>query len=94
MKKLKPFPLFKNETQEAEFWLTHDTTDYVDWSKAIVNPPLANLKLSTKIITIRVPEGLLDDLKMLANRMDIPYQSLMKKLLIDKVKEEFMNYKT
>ena len=93
MKKIKPIPRFKNEDAERDFWATHDATDYFDMSKPIINPSFPNLKFSTKTITVRVPESLLDDLKTLANKMDIPYQSLMKKLLIDKVKEEFASYK-
>ena len=88
MKKLKLIPQFKNEDEEAEFWSTHDSTDYIDWSKAIVNPVLPNLKLSTKTITIRVSQSLLDSLKMLANKKDVPYQSLVKIFLDEKVREE------
>ena len=89
MKKLKLIPQFKNEDEEAEFWSTHDSTDYIDWSKAIVNPAFPNLKLSTKTITIRVSQSLLDSLKMLANKKDVPYQSLVKIFLDEKVREEF-----
>lgn len=88
MKKLKPIPQFKNEDEEVEFWSTHDSTDYIDWSKAIVNPVFPNLKLSTKTITIRVSQSLLDSLKMLANKKDVPYQSLVKIFLDEKVREE------
>lgn len=88
MKKLKPIPQFKNEDEEAEFWSTHDSTDYIDWSKAIVNPVFPNLKLSTKTITIRVSQSLLDSLKMIANKKDVPYQSLVKIFLDEKVREE------
>lgn len=88
MKKLKLIPQFKNEDEEAEFWSTHDSTDYIDWSKAIVNPVFPNLKLSTKTITIRVSQSLLDSLKMLANKKDVPYQSLVKIFLDEKVREE------
>ena len=88
MKKLKPIPKFKNEDEEADFWATHDSTDYVDWSKAIVNPSFPNLKMSTKTITLRVTESLLDSLKMIANKKDVPYQSLMKIFLDKAVKEE------
>ena len=88
MKKLKPIPKFKNEDEEAEFWATHDSTDYFDISKAVVNPSFPNLKLSTKAITIRVSESLLNDLKRLANKKDVPYQSLVKVYLDEKVKEE------
>lgn len=89
MKKLKPIPKFKNEDEEDEFWSTHDTTDYFDFSKAIVNPKFPNLKFSTKTITIRVPVSMLDSLKMIANRKDVPYQSLVKIFLDEKIKEEF-----
>ena len=89
MNKLKPIPKFKNEEEETEFWATHDSTDYFDIRKASVNPSFPNLKLSTKTITIRVPESLLDSLKMIANKKDVPYQSLVKMLLDEKVREEF-----
>lgn len=88
MKKLKQIPKFKNEDEEDEFWSTHDSTEYVDWSKAMVNPVFPNLKFSTKTITIRVPESLLNSLKMIANKKDVPYQSLMKIFLDEKVREE------
>ncbi len=94
MKKIKPIPKFKNEDEERDFWDTHDATDYFDMSRAILNPSLPNLKFSTKTITVRVPESLLDDLKILANKKDVPYQSLMKIFLADKVKEEFKKYTT
>lgn len=89
MKKLKSIPRFKNEDEEDEFWATHDSTEYIDWSKAVVNPSFPNLKPSTRTITIRVPQSLLDSLKMIANKKDVPYQSLVKIFLDEKVKEEF-----
>lgn len=89
IKKLKPIPRFKNEDEEDEFWSTHDSTEYVDWSKAMVNPAFPNLKFSTKTITIRVPQSLLDSLKMIANKKDVPYQSLVKIFLDQKVREEY-----
>lgn len=88
MKKLKKIPKFKNEDEEDRFWSTHDSTDYVDWSKAIVNPSLPNLKMSTRPITIRITESLYSGLKMLANKKDVPYQSLVKTYLDEKVREE------
>ncbi|PIP57485.1 hypothetical protein COX03_02915 [Candidatus Woesebacteria bacterium CG22_combo_CG10-13_8_21_14_all_39_10] len=90
-KKFKNIPVFKSEKDEANFWASHDTTDYVDWSKALVNPVFPNLKMSTRTITLRVTESLLDSLKMLANKKDVPYQSLMKVYLDEKVREEFAN---
>lgn len=89
MKKLKHIPKFKNEKEEDEFWATHDSTEYVDWTKALANPAFPNLKPSTKTITIRVTQSLLDSLKMIANKKDVPYQSLVKVYLNEKVKEEF-----
>ena len=88
MKKLKKIPKFKSENEEAEFWANHDSTDYFDLRKAVVNPNFPNLKPSTKTITIRVPQALLESLKMIANKKDVPYQSLVKMFLDEKVKEE------
>lgn len=88
-KKLKTIPNFKTESDEVKFWENHDTTEYLDWSKALVNPTFPNLKMSTRTITLRVTESLLDSLKMLANKKDVPYQSLMKVYLDEKVREEF-----
>ena len=87
-KNLKPIPEFKNESEEAEFWSTHDSTEYIDWSKSMVNPAFPNLKPSTRSITIRVPQALIDDLKRIANKKDVPYQSLVKVYLDRLVKEE------
>jgi len=77
MKKLKKIPPFKNEEEEARFWSTHDSTDYVDWSKA-KRAIFPNLKPTSKLISIRLPLSVLDRLKALANREEIPYQSLIK----------------
>lgn len=88
MKRLKKIPVFKNEEEEAEFWDNRDITDYYDVKKAIVNPSFPNLKMSTKSITIRVTESLLNTLKELANKKDVPYQSLVKIFLAEKVREE------
>ncbi|MEK7617309.1 MAG: BrnA antitoxin family protein [Patescibacteria group bacterium] len=88
MKKLKKIPRFKNEDEEDKFWATHDSTDYFDFSKAMVNPSFPNLKPSTRNITMRVSESMLRDLKMLANKKDVPYQSLVKVFLDEKIREE------
>ncbi|HZV47988.1 MAG TPA: BrnA antitoxin family protein [Thermodesulfovibrionales bacterium] len=87
MRKLKKIPKFKSKAEEAQFWATHDSTDYVDYSEAkrIVFP---NLKPSTKTISIRLPESLIEHLKVLANKRDVPYQSLLKIFLSEKVAEE------
>lgn len=88
MSKLKKIPRFKSERDELEFWSTHDSADYVDYSKTkrVLFP---NLKPSTRTISIRLPESLVEHLKVLANKRDIPYQSLLKMFLIEKVEEEF-----
>ncbi|KKW11416.1 MAG: hypothetical protein UY49_C0002G0015 [Microgenomates group bacterium GW2011_GWC1_49_7] len=86
-KRIKPIPKFKNEDQERDFWATHDATDYFDFSKP-VKLDLSELKFSTFPVTIRLPQWLVDDLKKLANRRDVPYQSLMKIYLAEKVREE------
>jgi predicted DNA binding CopG/RHH family protein len=83
-KKLKPIPRFANEAAERQFWETHDTTDYVDWSKA-QRVRFPNLKLSTTAISLRLPQGLLDSIKIAANRRDVPYQSLIKMWLAEKI---------
>ena len=87
MSKLKKKPKFKSEKEEAEFWAAHDSAEYIDYSKAkrVVFP---NLKPSTRTISIRLPESLFEHLKALANKKDVPYQSLLKILLAEKVKEE------
>ncbi len=90
MKKLKPIPKFKNEDEERDFWATHSTVDYFDWSKAVVNPSFPNLKFSTKTITLRLPQQMYDKLKIMANKRDVPYQSLMKTILADRLQQEFV----
>lgn len=92
MKKFKKIPEFKNEDEEREFWATHDSTEYIDWSKA-KRAVFPNLKPSTKTITIRVPQSLLNLLKSIANRKDVPYQSLVKVYLDEKVREESVRVK-
>lgn len=88
MSKLKKIPKFRTEDEEREFWSTHDSTEYVDYSKA-KKVLLPGLKPSTRSISIRLPESLIEKLKVLANERDVPYQSLLKILLAEKVKEEF-----
>ena len=83
-KKLKPIPRFANERKEREFWETHDTTEYLDWSKAR-RVRFPNLKLSTVAISLRLPVSLLEEIKIAANKRDVPYQSLIKMWLIEKV---------
>jgi predicted DNA binding CopG/RHH family protein len=83
-KALKKVPKFRSETAERKFWETHDSTDYVDWSKA-QRVRFPNLKLSTKSISLRLPLGLLEEIKVAANKRDVPYQSLIKMWLSEKV---------
>jgi len=82
--KLKPIPTFASEAEEREFWETHDTTDYVDWSKA-QRVRFPNLKPSTQSISLRLPVDLLERIKVAANKRDVPYQSLIKVWLAEKV---------
>jgi len=83
----KKIPVFKNEDEEREFWTTHNSTEYVDWDKAS-KVVLPNLKPTTKTISLRLPISMLNDLKVLANKKDVPYQSLLKVLLSEKIDEE------
>jgi len=83
-RKLKPVPRFKNEAAERRFWETHDSTHYVDWSKAR-RAALPNLKPSTQTISLRLPLHLLQAIKVAANARDVPYQSLIKVWLQEKV---------
>jgi predicted DNA binding CopG/RHH family protein len=85
--KLKKTPSFANEAEERRFWETHDSTDYVDWSKA-QRARFPNLKLSTAAISLRLPQGTLDRIKVAANKRDMPYQSLIKYWLDEKLKTE------
>jgi len=82
MKKKKKIPEFKSEDNERDFWAERDSTEFVDWRKA-KRAVLPNLKPSVKTISLRLPESMLAELKMLANKRDVPYQSLMKMFLAD-----------
>ncbi|HEY1979928.1 MAG TPA: BrnA antitoxin family protein [Xanthobacteraceae bacterium] len=85
---LKPVPKFRSEAEERQFWETHDSTDYVDWSKAQRGVRFPNLKLSTTAISLRLPQGMLDRIKVAANKRDVPYQSLIKVWLAEKIDAE------
>jgi predicted DNA binding CopG/RHH family protein len=87
MKKEKKLPQFRSEAEETAFWATNDATDYIDFSKAR-RAVFPNLRPSTKTISIRLPESLIEHLKMLANKRDVPYQTLLKIFLAEKVREE------
>jgi predicted DNA binding CopG/RHH family protein len=84
MKSIKKIPNFASNTQETAFWKLHDSTEYIDWEKA-KHATFPNLKPSTKTISFRLPESLLNEIRTLANKEDIPYQSFMKMLLVQSV---------
>lgn len=87
MKKLKKIPTFKSEDDERDFWAIHDVTDFFDISKAqrVIFP---NLKPSTESISLRLPSFLLARIKEIANKKDVPYQSLMKMFISEKINQE------
>jgi predicted DNA binding CopG/RHH family protein len=83
----KEIPKFDSEAEEREFWRTHDAADYLDLSR--MQPAVfPNLRPTTRTISIRLPGTLLADIKMLANKQDVPYQSLIKVFLAERVREE------
>ena len=83
----KKIPEFKSEDEEREFWATHDSSDYMDWSDA-KTMRFPNLKPSVKKISLRLPAAMLEELKILANKRDVPYQSLMKIFLAERIEKE------
>ena len=85
--KKKPIPKFKSETQEREFWARADSTRYLDWNSA-KRVVLPNLKPSQKTISLRLPAMMLAEIKRLANKRDVPYQSLMKVFLAERLRQE------
>lgn len=82
MKQLKKIPYFKTEKEERDFWQRVDSAQYVDYSK-LDRWQFPNLKLTSKPITIRLPISLIDRLKIKAHKFDIPYQTLIKKILFE-----------
>mgnify|MGYP000283004929 FL=1 len=84
---VKPIPEFKTEEEEREFWATHDSADYVDWENA-EKTIFPQLKPATKTISLRMSESMLNELKLLANKSDIPYQSLIKMILRERLDKE------
>ncbi|HEX7153916.1 MAG TPA: BrnA antitoxin family protein [Thermoanaerobaculia bacterium] len=87
MKERKKIPTFKDEDAERDFWANEDSTDYVDWSRAQkVTAP--NLRPTLRTISLRLPESMIAELKLLANQRDVPYQSLLKVFLADRLKQE------
>lgn len=84
---MKKIPNFENEDKEREFWAEADSSEYIDWEEAkkIVLP---NLKPSVKTISLRIPQSMLEEIKLLANKRDVPYQSLMKIFLSERIDKE------
>ncbi len=83
----KAIPQFSNEDEERRFWAKHDVLDYFDWHKA-AQPAFPSLKPSTRSISLRLPMSMLEELKALANKRDVPYQSLMKVFLAERIEQE------
>lgn len=84
----KKIPKFKSEEAERAFWSSHDSVEYLDWSKAEKGAVFPNLRPTLKTISLRLPAALLAELKLLANKRDVPYQSLLKMFLAERVREE------
>ena len=87
MSRNKKIPKFGSEDEEREFWAAHNSTEYVDWEKA-KRVILPELKPSLKTISLRLPESMLEELKLLAHKRDVPYQSLLKIFLSERIREE------
>ncbi|MGE0018043.1 MAG: BrnA antitoxin family protein [Draconibacterium sp.] len=87
MNELKKIPVFNSEDEERKFWAENDSTDFVDWQKS-EKVILPKLKPSTKTISLRLPEHILDELKLMARKRDVPYQSLIKIFLKDRLNKE------
>jgi len=87
----KDIPNFENEDAERAFWATHDSTEYINWDKAeaIILP---KLKPSTKTISLRLPEMMLNELRIIANKRDVPYQSLIKIFLKERINQELERF--
>ncbi len=86
-KKPKAIPKFKSEDQEREFWAKADSTDYIDWGSA-KTLDLPSLRPSLKTISLRLPESMIGQLKVLAHKRDVPYQSLLKLFLAERLEDE------
>lgn len=86
-KSLKKIPSFKNENAERTFWATHDSTEYVEW-KGAKRVKFPNLKPSTETISLRLPQMMLEEIKVMAQKRDVPYQSLIKVMLDRTIREE------
>lgn len=87
MKIMKKIPRFKSEDKEREFWADADSLEFIDWKKA-KKVVLPDLKPSVRTISLRLPESMLEEIKLLANKRDVPYQSLMKMFLSERIEKE------
>jgi predicted DNA binding CopG/RHH family protein len=83
----KKIPKFKSEAKERLFWQEHDSSEYIDWSDA-ENVVMPKLKPSTRSISIRLPESMIEELKVIANKRDVPYQSLLKIFISERIDAE------
>jgi predicted DNA binding CopG/RHH family protein len=88
MNTMEKIPKFKTEADERNFWANADSSDYIDWSKA-KRVLLPNIKPSLRTISLRLPELMIDELKLMANKRDVPYQSLIKIFLSERLSKEF-----
>jgi predicted DNA binding CopG/RHH family protein len=84
---MKKAPEFKNEAEEFEFWSKADSTEYIDWSHA-KRVKFVKLKPALRTISVRLPVSMVEDLKILANQRDVPYQSLLKVFLAERLERE------
>ena len=87
VRRKKAIPAFKNEEQERKFWASHESADYIDWRRA-ENLRLPSLRPTTRTISIRLPQPMIERLKVLANKRDVPYQSLLKMYVAERIEEE------
>jgi predicted DNA binding CopG/RHH family protein len=85
--RIRKIPKFENEDQKRAFWAEHDSVDFVDWRRA-ERVRFPNLRPTTRTISIRLPESMIERLKVLANKRDVPYQSLLKMFVAEKIEEE------
>jgi predicted DNA binding CopG/RHH family protein len=86
-RKRKQIPAFASEDEERSFWASHDSSDYVDWRRA-ARPSFPDLKPSLRTISLRLPESMIGQLKVLAHKRDVPYQSLLKQFLAERLRKE------
>jgi len=92
-KQLNEIPRFTNEDEEREFWASHDSTEYIDWDEADL-AVFPQLKPTTKSISLRLPLPMLNELRLLANKRDVPYQSLIKMFLHERIDQELRRDQT